>query len=77
MAFYIKIWTFTYLAIKCHIFMADPLSCCAVKKREKPIDNISRYCYIISREKPIDNISRYRGYYPHDFYLFKNVKKLY
>ena len=33
-----------------------------LENREKPIDNISRYCYIISREKPIDNISRYKGY---------------
>ena len=31
-AFYIKIWTFTYFAIKCHTFMADPLSCGAIRK---------------------------------------------
>lgn len=41
MAFYIKIWTFTYFAIKCHTFMADPLSCGAIKKCKKNcIDNI-------------------------------------
>lgn len=33
--------------------MVDPLSCCAVKKREKPIDNISRGWYTENVQKTV------------------------
>ena len=46
-----------------------------IKMCKKTIDNISRSWYTKNVQKPIDNISRYRGYYLHDFYLFKNVQK--
>ena len=61
MAFYIKVCNPTYFDIKVHTLWRFLYLVGQLENREKPIDNISRYCYIISREKPIDNISRYRG----------------
>lgn len=51
MAFYIKVWNFTYFAIKCHTFMLIHYLGWQLENREKPIDNISRGWYTKNVQK--------------------------
>lgn len=78
MAFCIKVCNPTYFAIKVHTFMAVPLSCGAIRKCKKT-SLIILVCLGILKigKNCIDNISPLERIYPHDFYLFENVQKLY